>query len=100
MPGALTTDPIAATPAMSIDTHDLGPVIQRELAALADIDARHAAATDVLDRWSGSPVLKARRARQLEERHRKDREPHVLRLAELHQQMMSATMFRKPQPVH
>jgi len=97
---ALIEDPLATAFAFSTGPHDLGPAIQNELAALAHMDARYQAAVDLLDRWPGNPVVKARRARQLEERHRRQREPHVLRLAELHQQMMADTMFRDPGPVH
>src|SRR5215212_7497282 len=64
----------------------LDRAIQRELAALATIEADHCSACRWLDEWSGPKEVKERVACCLEARHRTEREAHVLRLADLHQQ--------------
>src|SRR3954447_1083979 len=64
----------------------LDRAIQRELAALATIEADHCSACRWLDEWSGPTEVKEHLACRLEARHRTEREAHVLRLADLHQQ--------------
>src|SRR5215210_573524 len=66
----------------------LDQAIQRELAALAMIEADHRSACRWLDEWSGPTDVKEHLARRLEARHRSEREVHLLRLADLHQQRM------------
>jgi hypothetical protein len=66
----------------------LDRAIQRELAALATIEADHCSACRWLDEWSGPKAVKEDVACRLDARHRTEREAHVLRLAELHQQRM------------
>src|SRR5215207_8767897 len=66
----------------------LDRAIQRELAALATLEADHCSACRWLDEWSGPKEVKEHLACRLEARHRMEREAHVLRLAELHQQRM------------
>src|SRR5829696_7631499 len=68
--------------------HHLDRAIQRELAALATIEADHCSACRWLDEWSGPTDVKEHLACRLEARHRTEREAHVLRLADLHQQRM------------
>jgi len=63
----------------------LDRAIQRELAALATLEADHCSACRWLDAWSGPEEVKEHLARRLETRHRTEREAHVLRLADLHQ---------------
>src|SRR5215203_524056 len=64
----------------------LDQAIQRELAALAALAAVHRSACRWLDAWSGPERVKQHLARHIAARHRTEREPHLLRLAELHQQ--------------
>src|SRR3954468_6806140 len=64
--------------------------LQRELTALASLEAAHRSACRWLDEWSGPKAVKDDVASRLEARHRTEREAHVLRLAELHQQLRSA----------
>jgi hypothetical protein len=73
---------------------DLTIALQRELAVLADIETDFAAKRHNLETWVGSPKLKERIIRQLEGRHKRDREPHVLRLGELYGRLMNLTMFK------
>ena len=70
----------------------LDRAIQRELAALATIEADHCSACRWLDGWSGPKAVKEHLACRLEARHRTEREAHVLRLADLHQQRMVLVM--------
>ncbi len=70
----------------------LDRAIQRELAALATIEADHRSACRWLDEWSAPEDVKEGLACRLEARHRTEREAHVLRLAELHQQRMLLAM--------
>src|SRR5215204_3548445 len=66
----------------------LDRALQRDLAALATLQADHRSACRWLDEWSGPKAVREHVARRLEARHRAEREAHVLRLADLHQQRM------------
>ncbi len=79
---------------------DLEPALQDALALLANIDAHYDAERERLDHWLGPDSVKARLSAQLAEAHRQEREPYVQRLAELHQRMMSLTMFRNLRTLH
>src|SRR5215207_5632437 len=68
--------------------HHLDQALQHELAALATLEADHRSASRWLDEWSGPKAAKEQVACRLEARHRTEREAHVLRLADLHQQRM------------
>src|SRR3954451_202850 len=68
--------------------HHLDQALQRELTALATLEAAHRSACCWLDEWPVSKAVKEDVACRLEARHRTEREAHVLRLAELHQQRM------------
>src|SRR3954468_15493453 len=68
--------------------HHLDQALQRELTALATFEAAHRSACCWLDEWSGPKAVKEDVACRLEARHRTEREAHVLRLADLHQQRM------------
>src|SRR5215211_3198179 len=70
----------------------LDQAIQRELAALAALAAVHRSACRWLDEWSGPTAVKEHLVCRLEARHRTEREAHVLRLADLHQQRMLLAM--------
>src|SRR3954470_3807035 len=70
----------------------LDRAIQRELAALAAIEADHCSACRWLDEWSGPTEVKEHLACRLEARHRTEREAHVLRLADLHQKRAGLVM--------
>jgi len=73
----------------------LDQAIQQELAALAAAAATHRSACRWLDEWSGPEGVKARVAYRIEERHRREQEPHLLRLAELHQHRMALTISQR-----
>lgn len=99
MQKVLTTGPTEEQ-AVTIHPLDFGAALQEELATLAAIDARYECLTERLSGWSAPAALKKCRARRLQQRHRKEREPHVLRLAELHQQVMTITTFCGPATLH
>lgn len=70
---------------------DLGPGMVDELTALADIESRFEGVVARLDRRPGANLRRER----LEAWRAKRREPHVLRLAQLHQRMMAVTLHRQ-----
>src|SRR3954471_4695306 len=70
----------------------LDRAIQRELAALATIEADHRSVCRWLDEWSAPEDVKGHLACRFEARHQTERETHVLRLAELHQKRMVLAM--------
>jgi len=82
-----------AGPAL-FETDDLTCAIQAELMALAAIDADYAHKQHRLETWAGPQESKERLAREVEACHRRDRQPHVLRLAELHECLMALTQFK------
>jgi hypothetical protein len=73
---------------------DIEPALQDALAVLANIDAHYDGERERLELWTGPDSVKNRLAGQLEEAHRQEREPHVKRLAELHQRLMNETFYR------
>jgi hypothetical protein len=68
--------------------------MQAELAALADIEAGYEQRRYNLENWTGSQKMKERIVREVEARHKRDREPHVLRLGQLYERIMNLTMFK------
>jgi hypothetical protein len=79
---------------------DLTAAMQAELAALAAIDAEYAQRQHRLETWAGPQAAKERLAREVEACHRRDREPHVLRLGALHERVMALTMFKDLRTKH
>jgi hypothetical protein len=75
-------------------TDDLTCAIRAELSALAAIDSEYAQRQLRLETWAGPQAAKERLAREVEACHRRDREPHVLRLGALHERVMALTMFK------
>src|SRR3954467_6631624 len=73
----------------------LDQAIQQELAALAAAAAIHRSACRWLDEWSGPEGVKEHVAPRREARHGREREPHLLRLAELHQPRMALTILQR-----
>src|SRR3954471_10200366 len=73
----------------------LDQAIQQELAALAAAAATHRSACRWLDEWAGPEGVKEHVARRIEARHRREREPRLLRLAELHQHRMALTISQR-----
>ena len=84
---------VETSPAL-VYSDDLASAMQAELAALAAIDAEYAQRQHRLETWAGPQAAKRRLAREVEACHRRDREPHVLRLGALHERVMALTMFK------
>jgi hypothetical protein len=78
----------------------LEQAIQRELAALAAIEAVRRSACRWLEEWSGPERVKEHLACHIEARHQTEREPHLLRLADLHQQRIAVTKSRPVADAH
>jgi hypothetical protein len=74
---------------------DLGPEIQRALAALADVETRYEVECEQVDRWSGPMAWKDRVRAGIEARHMRERQPLVQRLADLQREMTAALMFKR-----
>jgi hypothetical protein len=68
--------------------------LQDDLAALADVDAEFDRMLERLERWRGTEDEKVELLRLLEERRELRRQPHVRRLATLHDQMLKITLYR------
>lgn len=64
------------------------------LSRLTELDAHYEAERASLESWSGPDRLKPRLRRDLDRRHRREREPLVQHLAALHQRITSLTLFR------
>jgi hypothetical protein len=79
---------------------DLEPELQATLSVLANIETQYEQERGNLECWLGPDAIKQRLARELEERHGRDREPYVQRLADLHTRIMSLTMFRGLRTMH
>ena len=79
--------------ALPLDPDDLTLAIEAELAALTEIDADYAEELQLLEHGGSPTSVKQHRAKQIEALHRHDREPHVQRLAKLHQQRMALAIF-------
>ena len=87
-------------PDVPIHSADLTLALQSELAALADIEAEFAAKRQQLETWSGPVKMKEWIVREVEARHRRKREPHVLRLGELYERITNLTLFRNLRTKH
>ncbi len=92
--------PVGPEAQVEIDPSGLSPEIRTALAALSDIDARYESDREGLKGWSGPESARQRLLNLLEARHQREREPLVQHLAELHQNLTFASMFRSLHPVH
>jgi hypothetical protein len=69
--------------------------MQRVLAVLADVEACYESDRECLKGWSGPEAIKMRLVEHLDAHHAQEREPLVQRLADLHQQITTASMFQR-----
>ena len=72
---------------------DLEGAIQDTLAMLADLDHSYELRREAIKKSSMPIVQKKRLRAEVDSLHRKDRQPLVLRLADLHYRMMRASLF-------
>jgi septal ring factor EnvC (AmiA/AmiB activator) len=73
---------------------DLLDQLQATLAALADVEARYEREREHLKAGIEPETNTTQRLAELESRRRREREPCVQRLAELHRRMMATTVYR------
>ena len=91
---------LQSRPALLLDPDGLTLAIEAELAALAEIDADYAEELQLLEHGAGPTRVKQHRAKQIKALHHHDREPHVQRLAKLHQQRMALAIFPVRRTLH
>jgi hypothetical protein len=88
--------PVHVPAAMSQSDYSvLTAEIQQVLTALSEVETCYESDRECLKRWSGPEAIRARFVEQLDARHTQAREPLVQRLANLHQQMTTASMFQR-----
>ncbi len=75
------------------DRGALAAEIQRVLAVLSEVESCYASDRECLKGWSGPEAIKVRLVEHLEAHHAQEREPLVQRLAQLHQQITTASML-------
>jgi hypothetical protein len=73
---------------------DLEDALQTTLTTLADVELAYEKHRKMLDRWSGSTEQKTRLRAELEALYQRDRQPLVMRLADLHERIRRVTQFR------
>jgi hypothetical protein len=69
--------------------------IQRVLAVLSRVEACYESDRECLKGWSGPEAIRARLVEHLDTHHAQEREPLVQRLADLHQQITTASMIQR-----
>jgi hypothetical protein len=74
--------------------------MQRVLAALSEVEACYERDRACLKGWSGPEAIRVRFIERLDARHAQEREPLVQRLAELHQQITTASMIQSLRNSH
>jgi hypothetical protein len=73
---------------------DLDEAMQDTLASLADVDLIYELRRKMLDNWSGSKSQTERLRAEADAIYQGERQPLILRLADLHERMMDVTLFR------
>jgi hypothetical protein len=68
--------------------------IQRVLAVLSEVEACYESDRECLKGWSGPEAIRVRLVEHLDAHHAQKREPLVQRLADLHQQITTASMIQ------
>jgi hypothetical protein len=68
--------------------------IQRVLAALSAVEACYESDRECLKGWSGPEAIRVRLVEHLDAHHTQERQPLVQRLADLHQQITTASMIQ------
>lgn len=82
------------------DQSDLTSALHTTLANLSEVEARYESDRECLTEWPGPDAAKERLLDLLVARHAREREPIVQLLAELHQQITMAAMFRNLHSAH
>jgi hypothetical protein len=84
----------AVPPDAAIYPEELAAAIQETLATLADVEHTYQQRRKFIDGWSGPDLEKQVLLNEAEVQHRREREPLVLRLADLHERTLRVTLLR------
>jgi len=82
---------------LRIPTNEAAPLsaeIQCVLALLSEVESCYESDREYLKGWSGPEAVKVRLIGHLEAHYAQEREPLVQRLADLHRQITTASMFQ------
>ena len=96
----LAPQTLAPPPRALAFQEDLLPEMQQVLAALANLEVRIRIERECLDNWSGRETLKAYVLAELEQEYRAKREPYVVQLTELKQQIATLPLCGVNRVVH
>ena len=83
-----------SVPETALSSADLEEAMQDTLSRLADVDLLYELRREMLDNCSGSKSQTERLLEEAEVVYQCERQPLILRLADLHERMMSVTLFR------
>jgi hypothetical protein len=83
-----------SVPEMPLYPADLEEAMQDTLSSLADVDLIYELRRKMLDNWSVSGPQTERLLEEAKVVYQCERQPLILRLADLHERMMSVTLFR------
>ena len=86
--------PTSSTLIAQVHAESWEHALQAALSALKDIDSRYAKDRARIDSLAEGVGRKRPLLDRLEIRHRKDREPYVLQLADIYQRMTFSSLFR------
>jgi hypothetical protein len=83
-----------SVPETPLSSADLDKAMQDTLSRLADVDLIHELRREMLDNLSGSESQTERLRAEADAVYQSERQPLILRLADLHDRSMSVTLFR------
>ena len=96
MPRSLVSRPSSARDfdVAPVYPEELAAAIQETLATLADVEYLYEQRRKFIGDWTGPDTQKQILLDEVEVLHRRDREPLVLRLADLHERTLRVTLLR------
>ena len=83
-----------SVPEMPLYPADLEEAMQDTLSSLADVDLIYDLGRKMLDNWLVSEPQTERLLEEAKVVYQCERQPLIMRLADLHERMMSVTLFR------
>jgi hypothetical protein len=83
-----------SVPETPLSSTDLEDAMQDTLSRLADVDLIYELRREMLDNWSGPESQTERLRAEAEAAYQSERQPLMLRLADLHDRSMSASLFK------
>jgi hypothetical protein len=94
MPKIVTAPVLAASDDPPVFPDDLEAKLEETLVTLSHVEHAYAQRRATIDDWTGSERQKERLHAELEKLHQKERQPLILRLADLHYRLTRMSMFR------